>query len=106
LSFHPNETTIKNENKIIYKNLINSVSYKDILKLWDQFYIPISYKKTFDALLNQLEKEDKNKLMLSEFNELNELKTDIDKLLENIKIRKELIRDLKYLNKNLKLIFK
>ena len=106
LSFHPNETTIKNENKIIYKNLIDSVSYKDILKLWDQFYIPISYKKTFDALLNQLEKEDKNKLMLSEFNELNELKTDIDKLLENIKIRKELIRDLKYLNKNLKLIFK
>ena len=44
--------------------------------------------------------------MLSEFNELNELKTDIDKLLENIKIRKELISDLKYLNKNLKLIFK
>jgi hypothetical protein len=74
--------------------------------LWDKFFIPVSYRNIFNAIFNQLDIKDRNKLLLNEFNDLDELKIDIDKLLETIKLRKEILYQLKERNKNLKLIFK
>ena len=54
---------INNINNKFYINKKDNISYKEILNLWDKLYIPISYRKIFNALLNQLEKEDKNKLL-------------------------------------------
>ena len=100
------ESAIKNKNKILYKNNRDNISYKEILKLWDQFIIPVSYRNIFNEILNQLEKEERKKLLCNEYDELYELKKDIGALLENIKLRKEIINQLKEINRNLKLIFK
>ena len=96
----------KTENKLTYTNKRDNISYKEILQLWDKFFIPVSYRNIFNAIFNQLDIKDRNKLLLNEFNDLDELKIDIDKLLETIKLRKEILYQLKERNKNLKLIFK
>ena len=100
-----NKTMINNINNKFYINMKDNISYKEILNLWDKLYIPISYRKIFNALLNQLEKEDKNKLILNELIELEQLIKEIDNLLNNIKFRKEIINKIKEINNNLKLIF-
>ena len=100
-----NKTMINNINNKTYSNKKDNISYKEILNLWDKLYIPISYRKIFNALLNQLEKEDKNKLILNELIELEELIKEINTLLNNIKKRKEIINKIKEINNNLKLIF-
>ena len=106
LNLYSTEMRIRNENKLIYKNKRDNISFKEILQLWDKFYIPVSYRNIFNAIFNQLDIKDRNKLLINEFNDLDELKIDIDTLLEKIKLRKEILYQLKEINKNLKLIFK
>lgn len=106
INLYTNETFLNNENKILYKNKKDNTIYKEMLKLWDDLIIPVSYRNIFNEILSQLEKEEKNKLILNEFNELDGLKRNITTLLDNIKMRKEIIYQLKQMNKNLKLIFK
>jgi hypothetical protein len=101
-----NKAMINDENIKIYINKKDYLSYKEILNLWDKLYIPLSYRNIFRALLNQLEKEDKTKLVSNEFIELEGLIKEIDTLLNNIKSRKEIINKMKEINNNLKLIFK
>ena len=97
--------TVKNENKTIYKNKKDDISYKEILNSWDKLFIDITYRKIFNELLSKLEQEDKNKLILNEYNELNDLLNELHVLLYNIKLRKEIITKLQQINKDLKLIF-
>ena len=106
INIKTSEKTLKNENKIIHLNKKDDISFKEILKLWDYLNVSISYRKIFNAILNQLEKEERNKLISNEYIELDELKKDIESLLDNISLRKDIIVRLKYMNKNLKLIFK
>jgi hypothetical protein len=102
---HVSLMTVKNENKTIYKNKKDDISYKEILNLWDKLFIDITYRKIFNELLSKLEQEDKNKLILNEYNELNDLLNELHVLLYNIKLRKEIINKLQQINKDLKLIF-
>ena len=97
--------TIKNENIIIHKNKKDNISYKEILKLWDKLFVEISYRNIFNELLSKLDEDDKNKLMLNEYNELYNLLNELHILLNNIKLRKEFIIKLRKINKDLKLIF-
>ena len=97
--------TLKNENTIMHKNKKDNISYKEILKLWDKLFVTISYRTIFNELLSKLDEEDKNKLMLNEYNELNNLLNELDILLNSIKLRKELLFNLQRINKDLKLIF-
>jgi hypothetical protein len=102
---HISLMTVKSENKTIYKNKKDNISYKEILNLWDKLFIDITYRKIFNELMSKLEQEDKNKLILNEYNELNDLLNELHVLLNNIKLRKEIINKLEKINKELKLIF-
>ena len=62
INIKTSEKTLKNENKIIHLNKKDDISFKEILKLWDYLNVSISYRKIFNAILNQLEKEERNKL--------------------------------------------
>ena len=96
---------LKNKNIITHKNKKDNISFKEILKLWDKLFVEISYRNIFNELLSKLDEEDKNKLMLNEYNELYNLLNELHILLNNIKLRKEFIIKLRKINKNLKLIF-
>ena len=74
--------------------------------LWDYLCVPKEYRELFNVILHQLEEDEKNILIKNECNELNELKTDIENLLNSIKMRKDILNDLKGMNNGLKLIFK
>jgi len=106
INLFTNEMTLRNENKLIYKNKRDNISYKEILNLWDKLFVPLSYRKIFNEILTQLDMEEKNKLILNEYIDLDELKSDIETLLYNIKIRKEILAQLRQTSRNLKLIFK
>ena len=89
------------KDKIEKKETIDS-----IYELWNYLFVPMSYRELFNVILRQLEEEEKNKIIESEYNELNELKSDIVGLLCVIKMRKDILKDLKEMNNKLRLIFK
>ena len=119
INFSSNKTIITKENNIIIENNKDNKKEKEkengeddnnleksIKKLWEDLCVPESYQELFNAILNQIEDNDKNKLIENEFNELNELKNDIDTLLCVIKMRIEILNELKEMNNKLRLIFK
>ena len=107
-----NKMIISKENNIFIerKKDYSTKKYKRLEvvdKMWNSLYIPYSYRELFNVILFQIDdEEEKNKLIENEFNELNELINDIEALLYNIKMRKEIISELKEMNNRLRLIFK
>lgn len=109
-----NKITISKENNIFIQSKRENKKDKNekketidsIYELWNYLYVPRSYRELFNVILHQLEEEDKNKIIENEYNELNELKSDIDGLLCVIKMRKDILKDLKEMNNKLRLIFK
>ena len=96
----------KNEN-FKYKNVnINKTTIDLIYELWDYLCVPNSYHELYNVILFQLDEYNKNILIKNEYDELNELKSDIDNLLSLIKLRKEILQELKGMNNRLRLIFK
>ena len=106
-NFQNNKITISKENNIIIENKkeINN-SLESIKNLWESLCVPMTYCELFHVILSQIDEIDKNKLIENEFNDLNELKKDIDTLLCIIKMRTETLNELKDMNNKLKLIFK
>ena len=107
-----NKMIISKENNIFIErkreyNIKNNKWMESVDKMWNSLYIPHSYRELFNVILYQLEdEEEKNKLIENEFNELKELINDIEALLYNIKMRKEIINELRDMNNRLRLIFK
>lgn len=101
------ENNIFIENKKIKeKEKDKNKSIESIYNLWDCLYTPYSYRELFNVILHQLDEEDKKKIIENEFNELNDLKNEIDNLLCAIKMRKKILNELKEMNNKLRLIFK
>ena len=92
-------------NKINFKNDNNLSTEKiqNVNKLWDTLFIPFNYRQFFNQIFYQLNETDKHYLIENEFNELNELKIDIDNLTKFIKQRIGILKELKSMNNNLKL---
>ena len=106
-NFQTNKIAISKENNIIIENKKESdKSLGSIKNLWESLCVPMTYCELFHVILSQLDEIDKNKLIENEFNDLNELKNNIDTLLCIIKMRIETLNELKDMNNNLKLIFK
>ena len=106
-NFQADKITISKENNIIIENKKESnKSLESIKSLWESLCVPMTYCELFHVILSQLDEIDKNKLIENEFNDLNELKNDIDTLLCIIKMRSETLNELKEMNDKLKLIFK
>ena len=100
------ENNIFIENKNIKDKEKEKKSIESVYKLWDCLYVPYSYRELFNVILRQLDEEERNKIIENEFNELNELKNEIDNLLYAIKMRKNILNELKDMNNKLRLIFK
>ena len=105
--FLSNPILIK-EKKIvkIKNNIINMNKIEFVNKLWDNLFIPFSYRQIFNEILSQLDEKDRLNLIEKEFNELDELRTNIEKLVRNINLRMELIKELKDMNNKLRLVCK
>ena len=104
-----NKIICKENNIFIEKKIIKedkNTSIESVNKLWDYLCVPYSYRELFNVILHQLDEEEKNKIIENEFNELNELKNEIDNLLLAIKMRKKMLNELKKMNNKLRLIFK
>ena len=112
-NFIVNESIIKKQNKdLLYARIMNNtndnnnnITFKNIIILWDSLCVPTSYRNLFKSIMKHLDKEDKNKLIFNEYNELNELKIELELLIKSIKERKNILNELKWMNDELKLIF-
>ena len=106
-----NQLLISKENDLYIENKAqkekdkSDICIKEVYKLWDGLYIPMSYRELFNVILRRLNEEEKNKLIENEFNDLKELIDDINDLSISIKMRKETLQELKDMNNKLKLIF-
>ena len=78
--------------------LNNISSYNSLVTLWNEFNIMNSYIELFKIILNKLNEEEKEDLCLKEIKELTELKSNINSLLKEIKLRKKSLEKLNILN--------
>jgi hypothetical protein len=91
---------IKDKNENTNKKIIHL-----IYELWDYLCVPKSYHELFNVILIQLDETNKNILINNEFDELNELKSNIEDLLFVIQMRRDILKELKGMNNRLRLIF-
>ena len=88
-------------------NKQNSQNNADkLLKLWNDVCVLEPYRELFNIILNQLNNERKNDIYEREFNELFELKNNIQILSANVYYRLKTLEELNTLNDKLGLVLK
>ena len=98
-------------NSIIFSQQINNTNNQDynqdkITKLWNDLCILEPYRELFNLILGQLNDEKKNDIYQREFNELSELKNNIQILSCSIYYRIKTLEELNMLNDKLGIILK
>ena len=82
-------------------NIYDDIKIRNIITLWNELEVSMSYRKSFFFVYKELDKEDKKNYYQNEIKELIELKNDIKSLTYNIELRIGIIKKLSELNNEL-----